>query len=199
MRTSFPVAVAVLAALAGPAWADGGLTVDADQLPWPKLQARVGIASTTPLVTDLWASGSPAVQGGRVLGDYYFLGHGVSFGAYRYSGAFRATSGVLLGSSGPSLSMATVPQLGWPMSGATQPLGATTSIGQDVDQSRPLPYVGVGYTGLSSKGSWGFTADVGVLGLSSGSGLKWRSQTLDDTARELRITPVVQLGVSYSF
>lgn len=199
MRTSFTLAVAVLAAMAGSARAEGGLTVDADQVPWPKLQARIGVASATPLVTDLWASGNPSVQGGRVLGDYYFLGHGVSFGSYRYSGAFRATSGVLLGSTGPSLSMATVPRLGWSMSGAAQPLGATGSIGQDTDGGHLLPYVGVGYTGLSTKGSWGFTADVGVLGLSSGSGLRWHSQTVDDTARELRVTPVVQLGVSYSF
>jgi hypothetical protein len=199
MRKWFPVAVVVLAS-AAPAWAQSGLTIHPDQVPWPKLQARIGLATPSPLVTDLWGAGSASnVQAGRVLGDYYFLGHGLSFGSAHISGAFRATSGVLLGANGPSLSMSTVPQFGWSVSAQQQPLGAQAQGWSDPDTNHGLPYVGVGYTGLSLKGGWGFTADVGVLAMNPGSGLRITKQSLDDTLRDLRVTPVVQLGVSYSF
>ena len=49
MRTRSIHAVLALCCIAGPAWADGGLTIEADQVPWPKFQARVGLATTVPL------------------------------------------------------------------------------------------------------------------------------------------------------
>jgi hypothetical protein len=62
----------------------------------------------------------------------------------------------------------------------------------------------LGYTGLSSKGGWGFSADVGVMALSPGSSVKLGrvfsgNQSLDDLLREMRLSPLVQVGVSYSF
>lgn len=66
------------------------------------------------------------------------------------------------------------------------------------------PYVGIGYVGLAAKGGWGLKADLGLVaesgGLRSGrapfgnGGPAW-----DGGLRELRLTPLLQLGVSYAF
>ena len=136
------------------------------------------------------------------MGDYYFtqsqLGqHG--------AGGFRATSGVLLGHGAPLWSS--------PATGA----GAGLSFGQrntnlfsglagsePVPDSTTVPYVGVGYTGLSTKGGWGFAADVGLKALQPAPSVRLGrmgngSQSFEELVRELRLTPVLQLGVSYSF
>ena len=36
-----------------------------------------------------------------------------------------------------------------------------------------LPYVGIGYTGLSARGGWGFSADLGVVALTPGSTVRF--------------------------
>jgi hypothetical protein len=66
------------------------------------------------------------------------------------------------------------------------------------------PYLGIGYTGMSIKGGLSFSADVGVAAMNPGPGLRFGrvvsgAQSFDDMLRELRLTPVIQLGVSYSF
>lgn len=193
MRTRCSPALLLLL-LTGPAWADGGLTINPEQTPWPRWQARVGLSTTSPLRSEL-GLGSGQLQGGRLLGDYYFV-NSPSFGLAGVSGGFRATSGLLLSPRGPSLSMATVPAPGGSLSVSQQ----TSSSDLSGDPSRTVPYLGFGYTGLSAKGGWGITADVGVMALNPGSGLRLgRGQSLDDVVRDMRLTPVLQLGVSYSF
>jgi hypothetical protein len=64
-----------------------------------------------------------------------------------------------------------------------------------------LPYLGVGYTGLSPRGGWSFNADLGLMSLNPGNAGKLGrvfggGQSLDDTVRDMRWSPVVQLGVS---
>lgn len=193
MRTRCSPALLLLL-LAGSAWADGGLTINPEQTPWPRWQARVGLATTGSLHADL-GLGSGQLQGGRLLGDYYFV-NSPSFGMAGISGGFRATSGLLLSPRGPSLSMATVPALG----GSLLSVSQASNTDLQGDPSRTVPYLGFGYTGLSAKGGWGVTADVGVMALNPGSGLRLgRGQSLDDVVRDMRLTPVLQLGVSYSF
>jgi hypothetical protein len=199
MRTRWIHAALVLSAAAGPVWAEGGLSLSVDPLAWPRVQARIGLAPTVPLSTDTPVYG---LQGGRVLGDYYFS-PGPLWGS-RVSGGFRATSGLLLSSSGASLSMATVPRPGWSLSITQQSLSSAGFVDPNADSGHAVPYLGVGYTGLSLKGGWGFTADVGLMALSPGSGLRLGrvmsgNQSLDDVLRDMRLTPVLQLGVSYSF
>jgi hypothetical protein len=61
-----------------------------------------------------------------------------------------------------------------------------------------VPYFGVGWSGASMRGGWGVTADFGFAG--RGSGLHANtSQAVDDLLRELRLTPLLHLGVSYAF
>ena len=63
-------------------------------------------------------------------------------------------------------------------------------------------YLGLGYTGIT-RGGWGFTADVGVLSRHPDVDRLGRAavgtQSLDDTLRALRLSPLVQMGVSYAF
>ena len=116
----------------------------------------------------------------RLMGDHYFapdLG-------------LRASGGLLIGVTGTS--------------GVR--LGSTSR--------RAMPYVGLGYStgGLSANrwGGWGLSADIGVQAArgavdpltgraldSSGAG--GAGGNVADLLRELRLTPVLQLGVSYAF
>ena len=66
-----------------------------------------------------------------------------------------------------------------------------------------VPYVGIGYSGISLRGGWGFTADVGLAGTSGGlrprRDAAFGAQGVEDLLRELRLTPVLQFGASYAF
>jgi hypothetical protein len=184
-------------ALSGAARAEGsGLSAGEPAWDSSRLQARVGISTTLYGSSSLWQQHT-----GVVLGDYYFsrarLGGGdASFG-------FRATSGLLLGQrsalvlgtsslasgSGVNLTLARQPRLNGPGSD----LG--------VDAWSAMPYLGVGWSGSSLRGGWGVSADLGFAGRGSGSsGLRVGSnQPLDDLLRELRLSPMLHLGVSYAF
>jgi hypothetical protein len=197
MRTRLIPAVLALGCTTSLAWADGGLSIQADQVPWPRLQARVALAPTLPLLSTDLASGGSNLQGGRVLGDYYFAGNALPAG---FNGGFRATSGLLLGPRGASLAMPSVPRTGFALSVSQQGISPSAGPDTSTDNGHAVPYLGVGYTGLSLKGGWGFTADVGLMALNPSSGLRLRSgQSLDDTLHDMHITPVLQLGLSYSF
>jgi len=67
-----------------------------------------------------------------------------------------------------------------------------------------LPYLGLGYTRLAVQEGWGFTADIGLGGTRPGAtvrfGLGGRGgDAVDRLLDELRLAPVLQLGVSYAF
>lgn len=67
------------------------------------------------------------------------------------------------------------------------------------------PYVGIGYVGLAAKGGWGLKADLGIVA-EAGAGLR-ASRTAfgaggsawEGAWRELRFSPLLQLGLSYAF
>ena len=71
--------------------------------------------------------------------------------------------------------------------------------------SRPrVPYLGIGYTGLATRGGWSFSADLGLIVAEArqrgrASAASYGTQSLDDAVRDLRLSPVLQVGVSYSF
>ena len=97
------------------------------------------------------------------------------------SGGFRATSGLIVG--------------------GVRPLAGSDST---LLESATVPYLGVGYSNAWPKSGWRFSADLGLVSLSpSGATGIGRviggSQSLDDLVRDMRLAPVVQLGVSYSF
>ena len=70
--------------------------------------------------------------------------------------------------------------------------------------SDPLPYVGLGYTGLSQKGGWGISADLGLVAEYAGTSTRparslFGVQGMDNAVRDLRLSPVLQVGISYAF
>lgn len=203
-RASTPVLVGFLAGAAllaaAPAWAQGSLSLtgsDAAARFGPRFQARIGInaSQSADAANTAWQQ-----QGGVVLGDYYFSRARLGIGDV--SGGFRATSGLLLGqrslalgtpalAAGQGFNLTLVRQ-----TRSAQPTGASLN-----EPWATVPYLGVGWSGVSARGGWGLTADFGFAARgNSGHGLRvGNTQQLDDLLRELRLTPVLQLGVSYAF
>ena len=67
-----------------------------------------------------------------------------------------------------------------------------------------LPYVGLGYSEMSVKTGWGYWADGGLVvqnpGNAGGLGrVLSGSQSMDELLRDLRMSPMLQLGVNYAF
>jgi hypothetical protein len=180
--------------------ADGrGLIVDPDRLSWPTLQARVQL-STEPLMPSLSPLESTVVRprSAALFGDYY-----VSRPFFGPSGGMRLTSGLVTGPRGAVFGPGQTTTPG-PFGFGSVSRGHAGAAPADAngDGSQTLPYVGIGYSGSSLRGGWGFSADLGVAAQNGGDQRLMRSlmsQSLDDTLRELRFTPVLQLGVSYRF
>ena len=183
-----------------------GLTASADKLPWARWQGRISLGSSLPVwQANLGGAESTGLKIDSVslIGDYYFsrslVGHG-------NRGGFRTTGGLIYGPRSQVTS--------WMPLGARQPglLALDRHVVNPADGAggeasadfTTLPYLGVGYTTLSAKGSWRFNADLGMLALSPGNGVKLgkaqgANPGLDEVLREMRIAPMLQLGVSYSF
>lgn len=186
--------LAALLALAIPAQAQDGLRPDASLLA-PHWQARFGVAS--PAMADPAAR----LQGSslHLLGDYYWQGFRPA--RFGLSGGFRATSGLLVGDR----ALSAMPTSALSRSNTSPAAGVRAlRLGEaEREMALAVPYVGVGYSGVSLRGGWGFTADVGLAG--TGGGLQMRrdapaqSRGADDILRELRLTPILQIGASYAF
>lgn len=193
----------LLAAPLAPAVAETGLRISAqpaqETAAWPHWQARFGLATTASAID---SSLRWQLSAGQLLGDYYWSGlrpAGVS-----RTGGFRATSGLLLGPPSQALgtpALASALGVGLTLS-RSQRLAAGASEGA-AESWTVTPYIGIGYSGVSLRGGWGFTADLGLAG--THGGLRTRrdsalgTQGVDDLLRELRMTPVLQFGASYTF
>lgn len=194
-HVSASVVLAAALGSAAPVWAQG-LTFD--EVFGPRLQARAGLNTSATLADG--SSASWQQQAGVLLGDYYFSR--TRLGAGAVNSGFRATSGVMLGQR--SLALGTPAFANGPGMGLTtlrQPRVAMPGLEVAAEPWAAVPYVGVGWSGVSVRGGWGVSADFGVAGRSYNSGGLRVSgnQSLDDLLRELRLTPMVQVGVSYAF
>lgn len=168
-----------------------------------RMQGRLGLATSTRLGR-FHTDDASRIESVSLMGDYYFsIRHGL-----------RATGGVILGSR-PTF-WAAQPSFG--SHGATTALAterrsfslASSEIRSDSSLTTAT-YLGVGYTGAISSmrggdtlrtGSWGFTADLGLMAQNPRQGVSLGSrpqQSFDDFLRDVRLAPMVQLGVSYSF
>ncbi len=168
---------------------------------WAKWQGRVLIGTATLSRPALGVHDHAAYRPSSLslFGDYYLSR---SLAGAGNVGGMRATGGVILGPR--SLALANLPGAG---------NGGNFSIGSRLFGAVPmpysndnagdtaaLPYLGVGYTGLSARSGWSFSADLGLIAQTPGNVVRLgRGQSLDDTVRDLRLAPVLQLGVSYSF
>ena len=80
----------------------------------------------------------------------------------------------------------------------------TQNVAGEGESRTAWPYFGVGYSSGSAAGEWGFSADLGMAAQSLGatarlSRLLGGGLSLSDAVRDLRLQPVVRLGVNYSF
>lgn len=199
MNESTWILVATLALGSGTAWAaepENATDLSADRLPWPRWQARVSLQSPT----EPWRLGfdntGAATRSVTVLGDYYFAGDRANAGP---NGGFRATSGLIIGPRSQVASAQVGATSNLPFNIASR--GSPTSAGDSV----ALPYLGIGYTNLSQREGWGFSADLGLiapanadstqLGGTVGSGFRLG----EGGSGFARPTPHLQVGVSYSF
>jgi monothiol glutaredoxin len=170
-KASWMMAAAMALAPLPTAWAieGDGLTRVAGRQ-WPRWQGRLslGTAARAACRPDEPDSSHVTLSGASLLGDYYFSRslRGIGDG-----GGFRATSGVFLGSRSTSL-LSADPAAAPSASSAAASAASARAQPETAARPAPVPYLGVGYTGLSSKGGWGFSADVGLMALSPSSAVK---------------------------
>jgi len=200
MRWNLVAVVGSLVFAAGHAVAGGGQGLrigDADQLGWPQWQARLQVF-TEPLTRGVTSfdGGSLRPQSAALFGDYYltraYLGQ---------TGGIRLTSGLLTGTRGTVVGpgLTTPPGL-FGVSTLTRPGPGSLAFDTGSD-AQTWPYLGIGYSESSLRGGWGFSADLGLaaqrFGLRTARSLG--NQSLDDAVRDMRLTPVMQLGLAYRF
>jgi hypothetical protein len=194
-------AAATVLSLSGAHAEGGGLTADASRVPWATFQSRIGYAPGAPG----WrADFAPSERSGLQVGSVGLLGD-VYFGADRAApgvpaSGFHATSGVLIGARSPLLGAAGTADRRLFGASAAAPVAPI----EPALDSSTLPYVGIGYSNFWGKSGWSFSADLGVVSQSPANAVRFGrvfggSQGLDDVVRDMRLGPVVQLGVSYSF
>ncbi len=188
-----------------------GLTAPQPDVWWPQWQARLSLQSaplaSALLSTDRSTQGGLAtqrgVQGGALLGDYYF--------ARPLMGQLRASGGLMFGPLGgaplgfasglPSVSGSALPtRLGLSLLG-----GATPAYRWSASEGiEPVPYVGLGYSGSWWRDSLSLTADLGMVSerpTAAGSVGRavFGNQGMNQALRDMRLSPVLQLGMRYAF
>lgn len=193
MSLSLSLGFATTAACAGQ-----GLAVPAATDLWPQWQARITVLatgpssmSTAPLADS--GAGPRALHGGALLGDYTF--------ATPSFGRFRASGGLMSGHLGglPLANASAGPRLGVAVVSSAAPAWAPGS-----ETPSTLPYLGLGFSGAAWLDGLALTADVGIVAErpSAATGLGralFGNQGVERSLRELRLAPVMQLGVRYTF
>ena len=189
---SLSFALLPFAALAG-----GGLVAPPADTLWPQWQARIAVqtAAVSPLgLSRLLEEGQRqrGWQGGALLGDYYF--------AQPFFGSFRASGGLMFGSTGgaPLLSAPLGSRLGLTL----QSTGNLAAPGAEAPGT--LPYLGLGFTSAAWWRSLSLTADLGWVAehpsaVADVGRALFGTQGKENAWRELRLSPVLQLGLRYTF
>ncbi len=192
MKSRWFLAGLVLAASCGHA-ADGLSAPRADNL-WPQWQARVQLQTASPLPFGAAKAQAQELKGGAVLGDYLL--------AQPSFGAFRATGGIVLGSLAGAPLYRALPGQGLSLS--VQGSGPQPALPPAADSPQPLPYLGLGFSAAPLGGGFSVSADFGLVSQSPGSSLDLGrallgNQGVERAFRELRLSPMAQLSVRYSF
>jgi len=179
------------------AWGAGAQAAEGLSIPdsaWQRWQARAALSTY---------DNSPRLAAASLVGDYYF--RGLRLGDAGTAGGFRATSGLMLGAGSALLGAAGVPsRLGDGLSLGHVALSPALPGTDPADAGATLPYLGLGYTSIAAGSGFSFTADVGLVaqnpGATSGVGRALLgTESLDAAFRNLRLRPVLQLGVRYTF
>ena len=192
-RTTAFAVVCAFAVISSSATAQHGLSINTD----PRAEQRLQLGPVQLALTVSEPGTAPRAQ---LFGDYYLTGPG--FGQGDIAGGLRITSGLVIGAAGPRRTNQGLP----PLRLGEVPRGPSSlRLGPDPDSSRvALPYVGLGYTSLSVRDGWGFSADIGLGGRAPGERLRLgrsgpSTAQVENVLDDLRLAPVLQLGVSYAF
>ena len=173
------------------------------QAQWARWQGRLSLGTAS--VPGHPGTDRPVTKSGSVslTGDYYF--DPSSSSSTVLLGGFRATTGLSFGRrSTLNLRPAYLPS-GGAFSVGSHALGqAGPSTNDGLGESATATYLGVGYTGLAQRSGWSFSADLGLVAQSATVAARWArnlntSQSLDDAIRQLRMSPLLQLGVAYTY
>lgn len=158
----------------------GGLSPRAAASAWPSWQIRAlpSVQERGPLHGLSAGRPSPGgALGSGIVADVYLSSSGLG---PRVEGGFRATSGLIesVAGSGNGLSL------------------------RGRDTVSPLPYLGIGYGGWVAGSGFSVQADLGLVASSGAVRLGRSLQSappVDELIRDLRLAPVLRLGVSYAF
>lgn len=190
-------------------WADGpGLSADASLVPWPALHGRIAYAAVTDWRSDLSLSATGGLKANpvSVMGDLYFSSSTIPDKGQ--AGGFRATSGIVVGARNTLWSSPGAAPASGLLSVSRHLFGQgpapSTGLVDASADAATLPYIGVGYSNLAMRSGWSFSADLGLVSLNPGSAVRLGrvftgGQGVDDVVHDLRLSPVLQFGVSYSF
>lgn len=184
-----------------------GLSAQAEGLQLPPLEPGSLRWQARVQLSQLESQAGSRVLSANVLGDYYLTG---SLLGAQTRGGLRATGGLLMGS--PSLSQSSA---GLALGNSSLSQRQSLSIGHrqinllspsppvGADPSNSMSYLGIGYTGQSLRGGWGFSADLGLVRQNDRD--EWRlgrsglAPSLEDVLMDMRFRPVLQFGLSYSY
>lgn len=190
---------------AASAWALGdGSSDESMQAPSARWQGRVAFGTTGAGLRRTPEKSDPAtsrVTSFSAMGDYYFAD---PLGGARRGGGFRATSGLVIAPRSQVFNGLVPSSNGGVFNGDRRVFGQASSRAIDpaVD-STSLSYIGLGYTGLSARRGWVFNADLGLVSLNAGNAVKlgrvFSGLPSAEEFRDTRVSPVMQLGASYSF
>jgi len=190
----------LLALLGASAGAQDGLNVSLDAATGARTSERMHRFGLGDVRLDLSVAQPGTAQSrAHLLGDYYLTGPG--FGGPQVSGGLRVTSGLAIG---PRDSTAALPpsRLGRGLQWLPGDPGASLA---DRHGARvALPYIGLGYTSLSAREGWGLSADIGLGGQRPGERVRFGAASptaaqFENVLNDLRLAPVIQIGVSYAF
>lgn len=195
--------VAAWIGAAGTCWGDGpGLAVGADDAAWARWQARVQLVPESTPSTSL-IDGAPSLGLGRTRSAALFGDYFVAKPWFGEVGGPRVTSGLLVGQRGAVLGAGGVGATPSSLSAyvGRSPGFAPSAGDSPADSTLTWPYLGVGYSGGSLRNGLSFSADLGLAAQNPAAIRFGRvgAAGFEDWARDLRLTPVLQLGVNYSF
>lgn len=209
MRTSGCMLVAVACGFGGAAMAaeGDGLLPANDALTWPRWQGRLSVSPTLSRWQGSYGNSSEAggLKVNGLIGDFYF---GRALIGASHAGGFRATSGLVLASSRTALwigqPQAAVRSSTFSIERGLFPSMAPAPSDGAAESPSTVPYFGFGYSGMSIRGGWSYSADLGLIAQSPGSAVKLGrvftgTQNLDEVVRDMRLAPVLQIGASYTF
>ncbi|MBU6257030.1 MAG: hypothetical protein KGL18_03000 [Burkholderiales bacterium] len=198
MKLRDPSLILVAALWAPLAWAADGLQLPGAGAAWPQWQARIALQSAdiSPLtLSRIYETGAPrrTLRGGSMFGDYYF---GSLLG-----GGFRASGGLLVGQQSglPLARMLAGSRLDVAVNGSVAPLFQPQPGGLST-----ATYLGLGYSTSPLHSSLALTADLGLVAehplAAGGVGRAlFGNQAMDNALHDMRLSPMLQLGLRYAF